>query len=42
VVELGVSIIDVARRFDMTPAAVSYSVQRGEKMAGKEGYQVEN
>jgi len=36
VVELGMSMVDVARRFDITPAAVSYSVQRGEKMAKKE------
>ncbi len=41
VVELGMSMVDVARRFDIMPAAVSYSVQRGEKMAKKEGYQLE-
>ncbi|MDY6855854.1 MAG: hypothetical protein SWO11_14330 [Thermodesulfobacteriota bacterium] len=28
VVELAISRIDMARRFDITPAAVSYSVQR--------------
>lgn len=42
VVELGMSMVDVARRFDITPAAVSYSVQRGEKMAKKESYQLES
>jgi len=41
VVELGMSKVDVARRFDITPAAVSYSVQRGKKRAKKEGYQLE-
>ena len=29
------SKVDLARRFDITPAAVSYSVQRGEKMVKK-------
>ena len=41
VVELGMSKVDMARRFNITPAAVSYSVQRGEKMVKKEGYQLE-
>ena len=41
VVELGMSKVDVAMRFDITPAAVSYSVQRGENMAKKENYQLE-
>ena len=40
VVELGMSKVDLARRFDITPSAVSYSVQRGEKKAKKEGYQL--
>jgi putative transposase len=39
--ELGMSMVDVSRRFDITPAAVGYSVQRGEKMARLEGYQLE-
>jgi REP element-mobilizing transposase RayT len=39
--ELGMSMVDVARRFDITPAAVGYSVQRGEKIAKREGYQLE-
>jgi predicted transcriptional regulator len=33
VVDLGISMVDVARRLDITPAAVSISVQRGEKTA---------
>ncbi len=33
VVDLGIPMVDVARRFDITPAAVSISVQRGEKTA---------
>jgi hypothetical protein len=30
------------REFDITPAAVSFAVQRGEKMAKEGGYQLEN
>ena len=41
VVDLGMSMVDVARRLDITPAAVSYSVQRGEKTAKEEDYQLE-
>jgi len=41
VVELGMSMVDLARKFDITPAAVSYAVQRGEKMAKERGYQLE-
>ena len=40
VVELGMSIVDLARRMDLTPAAVSYAVQRGEKMAKESNYQL--
>jgi len=40
-VELGMSMVDVARKLDLTPAAVSYSVQRGEKMAKERDYQLE-
>jgi hypothetical protein len=36
-VELGMSMLDLARRFDITPAAVSYAVQREEKMARQRG-----
>lgn len=39
VVELGMSMVDLARKFDLTPAAVSNAVQRGEKMA--KDYQLE-
>ena len=41
VVELGVPGVDLARKLDMTPGAVSYAVQRGEKMAEERGYQLE-
>jgi chromosomal replication initiation ATPase DnaA len=41
VVELGITMVDVARKLDMTPSAVSYAVQRGEKMAKERGYQLE-
>jgi REP element-mobilizing transposase RayT len=41
VVELGMPMVDLARKLDMTPAAVSYAVQRGEKMAKKQGYRLE-
>jgi hypothetical protein len=36
-VELGMPIVDLAMKFDITPAAVSYAVQRGEKMAKEWG-----
>ena len=41
VVELGMPMVDLARKFDITPAAVSYAVQRGEKMARERGCQLE-
>jgi hypothetical protein len=34
-------MMDLARRLDITPAAPSYTVQRGEKMAKEEGSQLE-
>ena len=37
-VELGMAMVDPARRLDITPAAVSYAVQRGEKIARESGY----
>ena len=40
-IELGLPMVDLAKKFDMTPAAVSYAVQRGEKIAKKGGYQLE-
>ena len=42
VVELRMPMVDLARKLDMTPAAVSYAVQRGEKMAKKQGYRLES
>ena len=41
VVELGMPMVDLARKFDMTHAAVSYAVQRGESMAKERGLQLE-
>jgi len=41
VAELGMPMVDLARKFDITPAAVSYAVQRGEKTAKERGYQLE-
>ncbi|MFH2033094.1 MAG: transposase, partial [Candidatus Margulisiibacteriota bacterium] len=41
VAELGMPMVDLARKFDITPSAVSYAVQRGEKMAKERGYQLE-
>ena len=40
-VELGMSMLDVARKLELTPAAVSYAVQRGEKLAKERDYQLE-
>lgn len=39
--ELRMLIVDIARKLDLTPAAVSVAVQRGEKIAKEEGYQLE-
>ncbi len=41
VIELGMPMVDLARKFAITPAAISYAVQRGEKMAKERGYQLE-
>ena len=41
VVELEMPMVDLARKFDITPAAVNYAVQRGEKMAKERGFQLE-
>jgi hypothetical protein len=35
------SLVDLPRKSDITPAAVSYPVQRGEKMAKERGYPLE-
>jgi len=40
-VELGMPMVDLARKFAITPAAVSDAVQQGEKMAKEQGYQLE-
>jgi REP element-mobilizing transposase RayT len=39
--ELGISMVDLARKLDMTSAAVSYAFQRGEQIAKDGGYQLE-
>lgn len=39
--ELRMSIVDIARKLDLTPAAVSFAVQRGEKIVKEAGYQLE-
>jgi hypothetical protein len=41
VVELGMPMVNLARKFDMTPVAVSYAVQRRENMAKERGLQLE-
>ena len=41
VVELGMSMVDLARKFDIKPGAVSYAVQRGEKIAKEGGHQLD-
>ena len=35
------SVVDLARKFDITAAAVSYAVQRGEKLAKEMDYQLQ-
>ncbi len=34
-------MVELARKFAITPTAVSDAVQRGEKMAKEQGYQLE-
>jgi transcriptional regulator CtsR len=34
-------MVDLARKFDITPIAVSYAVQGGEKITKERGYQLE-
>ena len=41
VVELGMSMIDLARRFDITSVALSCAVQRGETTLKERDYQLE-
>jgi transcriptional regulator CtsR len=41
VAELEISITDLAKRFNMSPSAISYAVTRGEKMAKEREYVLE-
>ena len=41
VAELGMSMVDLARKFDITPGAVSYAVERGGKIAREGGHQLD-
>jgi transcriptional regulator CtsR len=41
VVELGIPMVELVRKFDIAPAGVRYAVQRGEKMTKERGYQLE-
>ena len=41
-IELGIPMVDLAKRLEMTLSGVSYAVQRGEKMAKGNGHQLEN
>ena len=40
VIELGIPMVNLARKFDIMPSAVNYAVQRGERMAREGGYQL--
>jgi len=40
-IELRIPMADLSKRLDMTLAAVSCAVRRGEKIAKKEGYHLE-
>jgi len=39
--ELSMSIVDIARKLDLTPAAISVSVHRGKEIVKAEKYQIE-
>ena len=39
--ELGIAMVELAIRLDLTPAAVSIAVQRGEKLAKENEYHLE-
>ena len=41
VVKLGIPMVSLAKKFNITSAAVSYAVQRGEKVVKERGYQLE-
>ena len=40
-IELGIAMADLAKRLDMTLAAVSYAVKRGEKIAKEAGFHLD-
>lgn len=42
VTELGISMAELSKKLDMTLAAVSYAVTRGEKEAKKGGFYLED
>ena len=42
VIELGMPMVDLARKLDITPGAVSYAVQRGEKIAKEGDYKLDS
>jgi len=42
VVELGMSMVDLASRFYITPGAVGHAVQREEKIAKERGHRLDN
>ena len=39
--ELGLPVVDLAKKFNITSAAVSYAVRRGERFAKEKGYQLD-
>jgi len=39
--ELGVSLTDLAKRFDLSPSGISYAVSRGEMIAAENNYRLE-
>jgi len=41
-IELGISMADLAKRFGITPGAVSYAVKRGEKVANEGGFRLDS
>jgi len=41
-IEIGISMADLSRKFDMTLAAVSYAVKRGDKIAKEAGFHLDN
>ena len=39
--DLGISMVDLALRLDLTPAAINIAIQRGEKLAKEIEYHLE-